>query len=173
MKHLKDILISSLALTIIAACVTAALAITNEFTKGPIAVQTAAAEEAACKEVIGAEAFEKETTADFEYFVAKKDGAVVGYVFTVKSRGKSSGLMVTTGISTDGAVTGVVITSDNETAGYVDKVEKGGLLQQFSGKTDVAEVDSISQATKTSKGVIAAVETALKRYQAVTEGGAQ
>lgn len=173
MKNLKEILISAFALTVIAACVTAALAGTNALTKDTIAAQTQAAETAARKEVINADAFEKQTTADFEYYVATKGSETVGYVFTVESSGKSSGLVVMTGISVNGTVTGVVITAESETAGYVDKVVKAGLLTELKDKTDVSGVDGVSQATKTSKGIIAAVETALQYYKTVTGGGAQ
>lgn len=173
MKNLKEILISAIALTIIAACVTAALAGTNALTKDTIAAQVEAAQTAARKEVIDADSFEKKTAADFEYYVALKGGETVGYVFTVEETGKSSGLVVMTGVSVDGTVTGVVITGDNETAGYVDKVEKAGLLTAMKDKTDVSNVDTVSQATKTSKGVIAAVKTALEHYKTVTGGGAQ
>ncbi len=173
MKSFRDILISAVALMVIAGLVTAALAGTNALTKATIAEHTAAIENAARAEVItDATLFEEKTlTANGEevvYHVALKDGETVGYVFTFSSVGKSSGLMVMTGIGTDGTVKGVKITEDNETAGYVSKVEKGGFLSNLVGKKTKEElntVDAVSQATKTSNGVRKAVAQALEYYQ--------
>lgn len=82
----------------------------------------------------------------------------MGYVFTASATGKSAGLTVMTGISTDGTITGVAVTDDNETAGYVAKVREGGLLDAFSGRTAETfelgkTIDGVSQATKTSRGI--------------------
>lgn len=176
MKNFKEILISALALCVIAACVTGALAGTNALTSGIIAARTAEIENAARSEVITADAFEKKTQDDFTYYVAIKDGTEVGFVFTTVGTGKSSGLTVMVGISNVGNITGVKITADNETAGYTDKVEKGGLLDSFKGKPAKpmvlgTDVDAVSQATKTSKGVIGAVNQAIEQFEAI--GGAR
>ncbi len=172
MKSFRDILVSALALMLIAGIVTAALAGTNALTKDTIAERTAQIENAARLEVIDATEFEKSTLQsdgeDVVYYAAKKDGAIVGYVFTASSVGKSSGLIVMTGISADGKITGVKITEDNETAGYVDKVVKNGFLEAMKGMDSVQAVDGIdavSQATKTSNGVRKAVEQAMGWYQ--------
>lgn len=181
-KTLREILISSLALMIIAGVVTAALAGTNALTEGTIAKQTAEIENAARKEVISADVFEKaKISLDGEevlYYIAKKNGAVVGYVFTATATGKSSGLTVMTGIGVDGKITGVVITDDNETAGYVDKVIKGGFLDKLvawdaNNKVVLNEdIDAVSQATKTSSGVCKAVNQAIAWYKQVKGGAA-
>ena len=67
----------------------------------------------------------------------------------------------------------MAVTSDNETAGYVDKVEKGGLLTALQGKNAKAlefgvDVDGVSQATKTSKGIVNAVNQAIAYFDQVT-----
>ncbi len=182
MKNVKEILVSALALTLIAGCVTAALAGTNALTAGTIAAQTAEAENAARLQVMEADTFEKQTDTDdsgeFVYYTAVKGGNTVGYVFTTQAVGKSSGLTVMTGISVDGKITGVVITDDNETAGYVNKIEKAGFPDSFAGKEATIfelgnQVDAVSQATKTSKGVLMAVNSAVKRYQIVREEAVQ
>lgn len=172
MKSFRDILISALALMLIAGIVTAALAGTNALTKDTIAERTAEIENAARLEVIDATEFKRATLQsdgkDVVYYAAKKDGAVVGYVFTASSVGKSSGLMVMTGISAEGKITGVKITEDNETAGYVDKIVKSGFLKALEGLDTVQAVDgvdAVSQATKTSNGVRKAVEQAMNWYQ--------
>lgn len=182
MKMFREILISALALMVIAGVVTAALAGTNALTEETIAKRTEEIETAARKEVIQADAFEKaEMLADGEtvvYYIAKKDGKTVGYVFTATAVGKSSGLVVMTGIGADGIVTGVKITEDNETAGYVDKVVKGGFLEKlvaWNADKEIVlgeDIDAVSQATKTSNGVCKAVNQAIAWYKQV-KGGAQ
>ena len=182
MKTVREILISSLALMVIAGAVTAALAGTNALTEDTIAARTEEIETAARQEVIQADSFEKaELSVDGEsvvYYVAKTDGEVVGYVFTATAVGKSSGLVVMTGIGADGTVTGVKITDDEETAGYVDKVVKGGFLEKLTGQTAEREIvlgkdiDAVSQATKTSNGICKAVNQAIQWYHQVKGGAA-
>jgi electron transport complex, rnfABCDGE type, G subunit len=180
----KDILFSAGALTIIGAVVTAALAGTNLLTKDTIARRSEEAANAARRQVIEADSFEERTkfygieqaTYYVTYYAAIRDGETVGYVFTADATGKSSGLVVMTGISTDGVITGVAVTEENETAGYVDKVTGAGLLEAFRGKeaaplTLGEDVDGVSQATKTSKGIADGVNQAIAVYNALKEGG--
>ncbi len=180
MKNLKEILISSAALMLIAAVVTAALAGTNALTKDTIAKQTEETETAARMEVIEADSFVQGAVSvdgkEQVYYTAYANDAVVGYVFTTESVGKSAGLTVMTGISKSGTITGVKVTDDNETAGYVDKVIKAGFLAAIAGKPAKemkvdTDVDAVSQATKTSSGICKAVNQAIVAYQAIKEGG--
>lgn len=179
MKNLKEILISAVALMLIAGVVTAALAGTNALTADVIAQRTEQAENEARQAVIAADRFDKQSVqvGDTEqvYYVAYSAGQPVGYVFTTVAVGKSSGLTVMTGISNDGVITGVKVTEDNETAGYVDKVKKAGYLDAFADKkaeplTVNADIDAVSQATKTSKGICDAVNKAIAAYQAIQGG---
>ncbi len=177
-RHIKEIVISAVALMLIAGIVTAALAGTNALTVGVIAERAEAAETAARKEVISADRFEESTVtvgdAEQVYYVAYAAEKAVGYVFTTAAVGKSAGLTVMTGISSEGVITGVKVTEDNETAGYVDKVKKAGYPDSFVGKeaaplTVGQDVDAVSQATKTSKGIADAVNKAIAAYQAIKE----
>lgn len=181
MKNLKEIMVSALALMLITAAVTAALAGTNALTKDTIAAQTEVIETAARKEVIRADSFTKGAVTvdgtELVYYTAYEGETEVGYVFTTESVGKSAGLTVMTGISRSGKITGVKITGDNETAGYADKVVKAGFLDMFRDKPAKemklgADVDAVSQATKTSAGVCKAVNKAIAAYQAIKEGSA-
>lgn len=177
----KAILISALALTLIAGVTTAALAGTNALTKDTIAARNEETQNAARQQVIEADRFEEKQldAADgpVTYHVALRGGTVVGYVFTTVTVGKSAGLTVMTGISAEGTVSGVAVTDDNETAGYVAKVEKGGLLAAFRGKTAAPltlgqDIDGVSQATKTSRGITEGVNLAISYYQSIVKGGA-
>lgn len=172
-KSAREIVISAIALMVIAAVVTAALAATNLLTKDKIDTLLTEKETAARAEVIADAEFEEATLADGNsYYVAKKNGETVGYIFTVVSKGKSSGLTVMTGVGVDGKVIAVKITNDEETAGYVDRIVKDGFLDKMVGKSDVSDVDTVSNATKTSDGVRKAVKKALEYYQQVKGGDA-
>ncbi len=169
MKTLGSIILSVLALTLIAAVATAALAGTNALTKDIIAENNAAAADAARRTVFSAaDTFEERTlTADgneIAYHAALKDGVVVGYVFTAVTNGKSAGLTVMTGIDTGGTVTGVAVTEDDETAGYIAKVTEGGLFETLKGRQSTDGVDTVSQATKTSKGILKGVDKAFDYF---------
>ena len=179
-SNARDILVSAGALTLIGAAVTAALAGTNLLTKDTIARRSEETANAARRQVIEADSFDKavlETPEGaVEYYVAQKDGQTAGYVFTAVATGKSAGLTVMTGIGADGTITGVAVTEENETAGYVDKVTGAGLLEAFRGKeaaplTLGEDVDGVSQATKTSKGITDGVNQAIGWYSELTEGG--
>ncbi len=178
-KIWKDTAVAAAALAIIAGGVTAALAGTNALTAGTIAARNEEAENQARLQVIDADDFEKRTLAGDEgeevvYYEALRDGETVGYVFTVSTTGKSAGLTVMTGISADGKITGVTVTDDNETAGYVDKVKDGGLFEGFQDKAVPdggfvlgEDVDGVSQATKTSRGVTDGVNRAAAYYRQI------
>lgn len=176
-KSVREILISAVALMVIAAVVTAALAATNLLTKDKIATLLAEKETEARSELIADADFEEATLVDngntVKYQVAKKDGVTIGYIFTVVSKGKSSGLTVMTGVGVDGKVIGVKITDDDETAGYVDRIIKAGFLDSMLGKSDVDDVDTVSNATKTSDGVRKAVKKALEYYELAKGGDAE
>ena len=73
-------------------------------------------------------------------------------------------MVVMTGVNVDGTVCGVKVTEDGETAGYIATVTKGGLFEAFIGKTSADGVDTVSQATKTSNGIINGVKQALTYY---------
>ncbi len=178
-KSLRDIFTAAGALMLIAGLVTAALAGTNALTTSAIQKRQEEEANAARRQVMDADSFEARTLAwetdEVTYYVGTKDGATVGYVFTVVTTGKSAGLTVMTGITSDGAVSGVVVTENEETAGYVDKVVGDGLLDRLKGQTDVAgiqAVDGTSTATKTSDGIKRGVEQAMTYYQAAVRGGA-
>mgnify|MGYP000849449188 CR=1 FL=1 len=177
-NKVKDIVVSAVSLMVIAGVTTAALAGTNALTAATIAARNEEAETAARQQVIDADTFEKQNLGDTTYYVALKDGGTVGYVFTAVATGKSAGLTVMTGIAADGTVTGVAVTDDNETAGYVDKVREGGLLDAFAGRTAETfelgkTIDGVSQATKTSRGITDGVNQAVAWYQTIKEAGSR
>lgn len=174
LDNIKACLKPAAALMIIAAVVTAALAGVNLLTSETIAARTKEAEKTARQQVITADSFAEKTTTfhdtDVTYHEAYQGSELVGYVFTVVSSGKSSGLTVMTGLSTEGAVTGIVITENSETAGYVEKVVNDGLLTRIK-EANSAEVDVTSNATRTSKGIMNGVAQAKQYYELIAKEG--
>lgn len=178
-KTMRDIVTAAGALMLIAGIVTAALAGTNALTASTIQKRQEEEANAARRQVMEADDFEERTLVgddgDVTYYVGLKDGTEIGYVFTITTTGKSAGLTVMTGIAVDGTVSGVVVTENAETAGYVDKVVGDGLLDRLQGQTDTAGiqgVDATSTATKTSNGIKRAAEQAMTYYQTYLRGGA-
>jgi electron transport complex protein RnfG len=178
--NLREVAVSALTLAVIAGAMTAALALTNAVTKDRIEKINRQTQSGLRKQVIDADTFEEkrftENGEEVSYYAAKKGNQPVGFVFTVSSTGKSSGLVVMTGISTEGKVTGVVVVEDNETAGFVDMVRKGGLLDRIAGwssdlKLKLGEnIDGVSQATKTAKGITDGVNTAMDYFNTHVKG---
>ncbi len=177
MRNVKTIVHAALMLALICGVVVAALAATNLLTSETIAAAEREATNAACREVLpAANAF---STVDGEWadgvlevYKACADSETVGYVVKTSTVGKSSGLIVLTGIGLDGAVSGVQVVADSETAGYVDTVIKGGLTDRLCGiRGDVAAVDGVSQATKTSNGIKKGVALALETFEEVNGNG--
>lgn len=177
MRNVKEIITAALALTVICAVVVAALAGTNLLTKDTIAAQELEATNNACREVLSTAtdfALMDGTWADgvLEVYKATNGDTLCGYVIKTSTVGKSSGLVVMTGVALDGTVSGVAVVSDNETAGYVDDVIAGGLLDRLTGVTkDTADVDGVSMATKSSNGIKNGVKLALETAREVSANG--
>lgn len=97
-------------------------------------------------------------------------GATAGHAVKVVASGSQGNIEMVVGVDSDGAVTGVAIVSNSETAGIGSKVMEGqnGVLEQFEGKSAAdcplvvgTNVDAITGATVSSKGVTAGVNAAL------------
>ncbi|MBQ8961040.1 MAG: FMN-binding protein [Ruminococcus sp.] len=87
------------------------------------------------------------------------------------------GINILVGIDQNGAVSGIEFVSLGETPGLGSKVEENGeFRKQFYGETEPdTELDALSGATFSSKGMRAAVNTALTVYtenkEAILNGG--
>ena len=103
------------------------------------------------------------------------DGAPAGYAIKVVSSGSQGSIEMMVGVDGEGVITGVSIVSHSETSGIGTKVMGNeptasgvGVLSQFEGKSAAdgtlsvgTNVDAISGATVSSKGVTAGVNAAL------------
>ncbi len=116
-----------------------------------------------------------------EAYEAQAGGSTIGYAFKIVSSGSQGNIEMMVGLDTEGAVTGVSIVSNSETSGIGSKVmtnqptAKGvGVLDQFVDKTAAdapltvgTNVDAISGATVSSKGVTTGVNAALAVFGVV------
>lgn len=102
-------------------------------------------------------------------------GANAGYAIKVVASGSQGNIEMMVGVDTEGVVTGVSIVSNSETNGIGSKVMDNeptaagvGVLTQFEGKSAAdgalsvgSNVDAISGATVSTKGVTTGVNAAL------------
>ena len=109
-----------------------------------------------------------------EAYEVKAAGETMGYAFKVVASGSQGNIEMIVGVDADNAVTGVSIVSNKETAGIGSKVMNNdplpsctGVLEQFIGMSGAGtltvgkNVDAISGATVSSKGVTKGVNAAL------------
>jgi electron transport complex protein RnfG len=104
-----------------------------------------------------------------------KSGAPAGTGVLVASRGYGGPIVMAVGLDSNGKVVGVTIVSMAETPGLGTKVvEDKSFLPRFNGldSADKAKkVDTITGATKSSRGVRKGVEAALAAYVALAGAG--
>ncbi len=111
---------------------------------------------------------------EIEKLIKKTDGSVAFQI--IVSGYNKNGLDLLVAMNEDGSVKGVEIVSISETPGLGTKVDNSEFLSSFSGadsevtivkKTPSAngEIEAVTGATYSSKGVAAAVNTALSVYR--------
>ena len=103
------------------------------------------------------------------------DGAAAGYAIKVSASGSQGAIEMMVGVDGEGAVTGVAVVKHSETSGIGTKVAENepnkagvGMLSQFEGMSAAdgtlavgTNVDAVSGATVSSRGVTAGVNAAL------------
>ena len=181
--------IVKLTVTLFATCVVVAglLGLVNMVTEGPIADINKANTEAAMKAVVSdpdntsfSEALE--ITGDMtaaassagasvtEAYEVQVGGAPAGYALKIVSSGSQGNIEMMVGVDGEGTVTGVSIVKNSETSGIGSRVmeNENGVLDQFIGKSAAdgtlavgTNVDAISGATVSSRGVTTGVNAAL------------
>ena len=171
---MNDIIKLGLRLFLFSLIAAAALAVTNEVTKGPIAEQKLAAKKAALNTVLPGcdyEQIEYENLADGseldEIFVGKDaSGNVKGYALSASPQGYGGEIPITMGVSSEGYVTQVYVGALQETAGLGSRVGDDAFKEQFIGiaadpDTLRTDVDKISGASVSSGAFLNASEQIL------------
>lgn len=191
MKNIIEMTLKLLIITVVAGLV---LGVVYGITKDPIAAQEKAEADAARSSAFpAAPTFEQmnieipEEYAIIENVYAAKDadGNDLGITAAIKTKGFNAGLKMTVGVSADGMITGIVVGSHQETPGlgakatdaafsdqYKDKPYDNGLVVVKTAPQNANEIQSITGATITSKGITEAVNKAAQFYTDVI-GGAQ
>ena len=165
---------ATLVIVLFAICAVTALllGLTNEVTKPYIAANNEKTTQEAMAAVLPADSYEKVTDqytggdATVEDVYSAGDA---GYVVQVKPATSFSGnLTVMVGVDPTGACTGISIVSTGETSGLGSNASKPAFADQFIGKTgevkvtkDGGEINAITGATITSRGVSEAVTSAI------------
>lgn len=174
---MRDIVRMIVVLSLIAATSGLALSLIYRITKAPIAYQTIRfVKEPAVKKVltgydndpildrktlvVGTD--DKGAPVEITIFPAKRQGETFAVALEGKGKGFGGLIGVMVGISKEGKVLAIGITSHSETPGVGSRVEEASFTDRFQGLgiEGAVTVDGISGATYSSTGVMSAVEQA-------------
>ncbi len=116
-------------------------------------------------------------------YEAQKDGKLVGYVVAVSSRGYKGDISILVGVDIDQTISGVTLTSHNETPGLGANVAYPEFTDQFKGEipqnsffvvhrqaSDENEIQAVTSATVSSRAVTDAVADAVTLIRSVLGG---
>ncbi len=187
--HMDPKYIMELTLKLFVTCLVVAglLGLVNSVTEGPIAAINKAKTEEAMKAVVAdpdnstfseALALSDEMTGAAlagggtltEAYEVQVGGAPAGHALKIVASGSQGNIEMMVGLDAEGAVTGVSIVDNAETAGIGSKVmeNENGVLDQFIGKSAAdgelsvgKNVDAITGATVSTRGVTSGVNAAL------------
>ena len=100
------------------------------------------------------------------FFIGKYNGRVTGVACEAVGEGYSADIRVMVGLSLKGEISGVEILEHLETPGLGSRIEAPEFRLQFKGKSLANfEIDSLTGATISSRGVTEAVKQALDLFQ--------
>ena len=157
-------------LSVICVIVTGALALTNDVTAPMIEAATRAAQERARKELVpDAVSFEPVDGISVEN-VSEVYISDNGYaVITASAKGYGGPVVVMVAFTPEDTILQVKVTQQTETQGLGSKIISDPNFQSsFSGlaaeQVELTDVDAISGATRSSKAVTAAVNSAIEAY---------
>ncbi len=183
------ILNPTLVLMIICIVVTFALSSTNLLTAGRIEKLAEQNKNAAMAKLIDADQYpvhtEKIGEDEVTYNTAVKGGKVIGYIFTVSSKGYGGDVSVMTAVNIDGTVAAVdILDASGETPGLGQNVTKDSFYKQYNGlkpgvnvtknnaQSANNEIKAVTGATVSSKAVTGAVNKALGYAEQIIAKGA-
>lgn len=176
MKVSKKILYPALSLFLITLVSVILLALTNAFTKDKIKDANRSNEDKQRIAVFpDAESFrEKENYTE----CLDGDKNIIGYIFVTKGAGYSGDITVMTGIDKDGVISGVKVLEHTETPTFGGVAVENNFTDEYKGKEAQTfvkgqNIDGWTGATKTTNGVIEAVNLAVGSFETVAKGGAE
>ena len=184
-ENFDDIIKPVIVLLAICIVIPLALSVTNMVTADKITKLENENKLSAMKKLVAADKYEDLTYTDenttFQYNSALEDGKVKAYIFTTTAKGYGGDLKVMSAISTeDSRIIAIeILDITNETPGLGQNVGKPAFYSQLSGKTKGItvvkngaegtknEIDAVTGATISSRGVAAAVEKAFEGFELV------
>jgi electron transport complex protein RnfG len=174
MNNTKKILYPTLSLFLICLVSVVLLAVTNELTADKIE-ETNHNNEVQQRQVVFSEAKSFNEMTDYTECL-DGEGNVIGYIFVTQGKGYGGTITVMTGINTDGVITGVKVLDHKETSSYGGKAIANNFTDEYKGKeaqlfVKSENIDGWTGATRTTNGVIAAVNEAVTKYKTIAEGG--
>lgn len=164
----------TLTLFLITTIVAGLLGLVNYVTADTIAEQIAQKAENAMRQVLEADSYEPLDVPEESAVTAAYRAGDKGYVVRVAPNGFGGAIDMMVGVDVSGAVTGVAIVSQSETASLGANCTREDFSAQFTGKTgtlsvskDGGEIEALTGATVTSRAVTEGVNTALEFVQEV------
>jgi len=164
----------TLTLFLITTIVAGLLGLVNYVTADTIAEQIAQKAENAMRQVLEADSYEPLDVLEESAVTAAYRAGDRGYVVRVAPNGFGGAIDMMVGVDVSGAVTGVAIVSQSETASLGANCTREDFRAQFTGKTgtlsvskDGGEIEALTGATVTSRAVTEGVNTALEFVQEV------
>ena len=164
----------TLTLFLITTIVAGLLGLVNYVTADTIAEQIAQKAESAMRQVLEADGYEPLDVPEESAVTAAYRAGDRGYVVRVAPNGFGGAIDMMVGVDVSGAVTGVAIVSQSETASLGANCTREDFRAQFTGKTgtlsvskDGGEIEALTGATVTSRAVTEGVNTALEFVQEV------
>lgn len=164
----------TLTLFLITTVVAGLLGLVNYVTADTIAEQIAQKAENAMRQVLEADSYEPLDVPEDSAVTAAYRAGDRGYVVRVAPNGFGGAIDMMVGVDVSGAVTGVAIVSQSETASLGANCTREDFRAQFTGKTgtlsvskDGGEIEALTGATVTSRAVTEGVNTALEFVQEV------
>lgn len=164
----------TLTLFLITTIVAGLLGLVNYMTADTIAEQIAQKAENAMRQVLEADSYEPLDVPEESAVTAAYRAGDRGYVVRVAPNGFGGAIDMMVGVDVSGAVTGVAIVSQSETASLGANCTREDFRAQFTGKTgtlsvskDGGEIEALTGATVTSRAVTEGVNTALEFVQEV------
>ena len=159
---MKEMIRYGFILALICAIAAGLLAGVNELTRGKIASQAYAEEQAALKEIMPQAAGFTEVKSGEEilyYKALDSRDKTIGFVFKAGGKGYSSLIQTLAGIFPDGKISAIKVVSQNETPGLGMRITEKKFTDQFSGQDSLSlsGVQAITGATISSRAVMNSV----------------
>lgn len=184
-----EVITPTAVLAIICVVVTLALSSTNLLTEGKISELSTKAQNEAMSKLIEADEYPAATETlgenEVTYNAAIKGDEIIGYIFTVNSKGYGGDVSVMTAVNTDGSVAAVeILDASGETPGLGQNVTKSDFYDQYknlkdkitvvknSANQENGEINAVTGATISSKAVTQSVNQALEYAAQIIAKGA-